>query len=789
VVQSIGSKSVKTASGSIFQKALNAVTAVWTMLWDQIHAETHADGAPVTLGEFDLDRLQASVRSKAMSHITVGVHADGPTRVLSIVDARNEVSKDEDEFFNTSAWWSDTFDSQVFSIRTGYDSDEGTVEDDELAGISNSNQRATSSFELSVSLNGIGISIVESSPRRELMYLSILAVRVELGHVEDLWRAVFKIGWIQLDNQMYSAYYPVMLAPRQWNATISKHISDKGRPFVECCMVRSDRFPSLYFVRYFSVLILPMNLKLEPELLTAFLPFVNRLIAAASRQTKPRLARTNSLHSQMLKPERRDLILSGGRQADENHSVSLSIDTLQAETSTSRPAGLSLPASRRKLYIEELHIHPVKMHVSFSFRSTKHTGGHSLNPLRFALNAMGATLANVENASLKLNALVLHNSLSTPQTVLGRILGHYKSQARRQAYLILGSVDLLGDPLGLVSNLGAGVLDFFYEPALGLVRSPKDFGAGIAKGTLSLFRRTVLGAATSATGLANGTSALFDSLSNDKYTGYRPRSVAEGLAMGIAGLLVAPMNGFREEGMFGLGQGMIFGCLGLFIKPLAGVLALVKHISVAIQSTIDPSVKYRRHRVRPPRSFHDTGSSKILGVYEWNSAFGEQVLAMVDGGVYFEETHVSHIAIELPIHSDENAATESAMNVYSFYTMERIRPQPKLPLWQKMYLVCTKFHLLYVEDTLEFSRSVWTVPLSDIHGSDVVQVEEVLDDLEDATDTESEKELLAPTLCYWMTVVSYYNKESNSLQKVSIYAWTKDQALQCRKYCQNCIPL
>ena len=44
---------------------------------------------------------------------------------------------------------------------------------------------------------------------------------------------------------------------------------------------------------------------------------------------------------------------------------------------------------------------------------------NTLNPLRFALNAMGATLANVENAPLRLNALVLHNSFATPETILG----------------------------------------------------------------------------------------------------------------------------------------------------------------------------------------------------------------------------------------------------------------------------------------------------------------------------------------------------------------------------------
>lgn len=35
--------------------------------------------------------------------------------------------------------------------------------------------------------------------------------------------------------------------------------------------------------------------------------------------------------------------------------------------------------------------------------------------------------------------------------------------------------------------------DFFYEPAQGLVSSPKDFGEGIAKGTSSLFKKSVFG--------------------------------------------------------------------------------------------------------------------------------------------------------------------------------------------------------------------------------------------------------------------------------------------------------
>jgi vacuolar protein sorting-associated protein 13A/C len=40
---------------------------------------------------------------------------------------------------------------------------------------------------------------------------------------------------------------------------------------------------------------------------------------------------------------------------------------------------------------------------------------------------------------------------------------------------------MLGNPVGLVGNLGTGVADFFYEPAQGLVKSPKDFSVGLAK--------------------------------------------------------------------------------------------------------------------------------------------------------------------------------------------------------------------------------------------------------------------------------------------------------------------
>jgi hypothetical protein len=52
---------------------------------------------------------------------------------------------------------------------------------------------------------------------------------------------------------------------------------------------------------------------------------------------------------------------------------------------------------------------------------------------------------------------------------------------RRQIYKVLGSTDILGNPISLLKNLGTGVYDFFHEPILGLITSPRDFGLGLAK--------------------------------------------------------------------------------------------------------------------------------------------------------------------------------------------------------------------------------------------------------------------------------------------------------------------
>jgi vacuolar protein sorting-associated protein 13A/C len=58
---------------------------------------------------------------------------------------------------------------------------------------------------------------------------------------------------------------------------------------------------------------------------------------------------------------------------------------------------------------------------------------------------------------------------------LESISEHYKTQFFSQIYKIIGSLDIIGNPIGLFSDLDTGLFDLFYEPINGITRSPEEF--------------------------------------------------------------------------------------------------------------------------------------------------------------------------------------------------------------------------------------------------------------------------------------------------------------------------
>lgn len=74
-----------------------------------------------------------------------------------------------------------------------------------------------------------------------------------------------------------------------------------------------------------------------------------------------------------------------------------------------------------------------------------------------------------------------------------QIARHMAYNMLSELYKVLGNVELVGAPVSLISTLGTGVVDFFYEPAKGIVHGPDEFARGMASGTVSLLKNSAYG--------------------------------------------------------------------------------------------------------------------------------------------------------------------------------------------------------------------------------------------------------------------------------------------------------
>jgi len=278
------------------------------------------------------------------------------------------------------------------------------------------------------------------------------------------------------------------------------------------------------------------------------------------------------------------------------------------------------------------------------------------------LGAIGVTLANLDNAQITLNTLLLQHPFSTRKELINRLSKHYYMQALRELYKVIGAFDILGSPVSLVNNLGTGVYDFFYEPAQGLVRSPKDFLPGLKRGTMSLVKNSVYGIFNTASKISSSLGKGLATLSMDEsYVRERelsrwekPTNVPEGIASGardfaigvykgVTGIITDPISAIQQDGgVDGLLKGVTKAIVGFAIKPIVGFVDFATKTTQSISHTTSNADKQQKRRFRPPRYI---GPDKLLQNYSWERSYGQMILHKLEGSKNQDETYLFHFTI------------------------------------------------------------------------------------------------------------------------------------------------
>ena len=264
------------------------------------------------------------------------------------------------------------------------------------------------------------------------------------------------------------------------------------------------------------------------------------------------------------------------------------------------------------------------------------------------IGTIGNTLGRITDCPLRFNEKVVENVYKTWPDVSMIIIKSYITQGITQIYKVLGSLDIIGNPVKLVRNVGGGFYDLVNEPRKGFRLGPKEFGIGVAKGVGSLiygivggvldFLQRISGTLYAATQSLTGHDR--DSMSIEDEN--EPSNILSGIGQGFVGfgneigkgfyaLCAEPCQKAQVSGAGGFCKGIGGGLLKLVISPFAGILKLITCILAGCKNTcflLTGKQRVKTARFRHPRVIVE-GDKKLLP-YEENKAEAREILYQLE---------------------------------------------------------------------------------------------------------------------------------------------------------------
>jgi len=579
------------------------------------------EGKPIKK-KIQANKIKATKFSYDKFEIYASISIEGPSRVI---------------LFSTS-------DKKYKSIKSWTDNSKL---------VSSQNQ---SEYNFYVRLTGIGLSLIDKSPK-ELAYISLtdLFIQATQSNVENTLEV--KLAEMQIDNQLVKTEFPVLLHTTKVGA--NEH---QKNDFLHVSIIKST-INNIDHFRYFSTLIQEMTVEIEDHWLKEVLDFVESLPNFSDDGSGNNSSTSTSNTISQGSPSQTHLSNSLGASFNSTKSLASSTGSTTSDYKLNKlcpPATLEPPSSEdtlKMVYFAILLLNPIKINLTLALQPDGLL--KSNHKILSSIEGLGFSLTKLDRAPITLQGLLMEHPFSSRNTIIEKIKSSYITQVLRQFYNILGSIDILGNPVGLFRNFGTGVHDFFVEPAQGLIKSPADFGKGLAKGTSSLVKNSVYGTfntlskitGTIGTGVAN--LSFDDQYLNERkiHQARKPKHIGEGLAMGgiglgrglfqgLTGIVTKPVEGAKKGGVGGFAKGLVQGVVGVAVKPATAVIDLTTKTTEGIRNTTN--LQSQAERVRPPRAFNQ---DKVLRPYDPLESEGWFLLKTSHKGKHAMDNYVWHHVI------------------------------------------------------------------------------------------------------------------------------------------------
>ena len=172
---------------------------------------------------------------------------------------------------------------------------------------------------------GLGISFINSARCMELAYLTLQDIRIKIRETETEYTSSLEVRWIQIDNQLFGGFYPIILYPTVVPKT-EKELADHPIFNVSGALLK-DAEHGVIRLKYLQVLLQEMTAEADEDFLWAVLETVRAVVGSF-------------------------------RIEDKN-------DNYQISEAPVQQSGEVIEASGGNLYFEIFMIQPIQLNVSF----------------------------------------------------------------------------------------------------------------------------------------------------------------------------------------------------------------------------------------------------------------------------------------------------------------------------------------------------------------------------------------------------------------------------------------
>ena len=255
------------------------------------------------------------------------------------------------------------------------------------------------------------------------------------------------------------------------------------------------------------------------------------------------------------------------------------------------------------------------------------------------LTSLIGSIAHV-HPSLHFNEAKIVQFFGPPSAIMSVMTKTYLNQAARQSYKVFGSLEVLGDPLSMVNEIGDGVVQFISNSsergnaktlAQHLVGS--TFGtASRLTGGLASVMRGVVGQSDHSNLSTSHISATSHHNMNDRHDnnilkhkhGFSTISKQEttqtkqerglethfleapsrffrSVETGFSGMIREPQRGLEERGGVGAMTGVVKGVAGAIVSPFVGTLDLLSSVTGGLEAIVRQGLQRQLGRRRDRR--------------------------------------------------------------------------------------------------------------------------------------------------------------------------------------------